>query len=399
MSATRLGVNFRRLGMGLLVMLAAVALLIFLYFAPRAFAIYQLYWSQSGIRSLLHDELGFSEAWSSFIAVVFSFFYALAWIPLIGWTVHILGWNFNWKQFGLAFVCWIVAYGHSPLAHAVLGQDICFNQRTGHPLKWYVIRSNGEVQLFDSGGYDPQLGQEKLPVTSEICSIHQNQLRGVTTKRILGNLSDVKLVGSRSETRVWFYETTEGTIELFDSPGFHPKTHALLTPVQASNEREIKERISAALDQQRKKIELWLVRDGQASSKCVANLGSQITTLEYVALAKGHDPALLIQGDGCYCGSITYCRRYVYAKLNNSMQLVLVTGPVSAIEILDSVHNGYRDVRAQTQLAGHLTGAEYQFDGQRFRQKFCLDAPYAYKQVSGREAFGEWKRWQCSGGT
>jgi len=144
---------------------------------PGLYGLYELYWGQSSIKNLFYDDLGFSEAWSSFFAIAFSFFYALVWFPLTAWTARVLIWKFNSRQLAIAFACWIVAYGHAPLAQALLGGDVCFNQSTGKPLKWYAIR-NGEVVLFDTGGYDPLSGDKKLPATPDICRTFQKQHAG-----------------------------------------------------------------------------------------------------------------------------------------------------------------------------------------------------------------------------
>src|SRR5207249_2437960 len=156
---------------------------------------------------------------------------------------------------------------------------------------------------------DPQMGVQKRPVTSEICNIYQNRQKGVSPKRVLGDLPEVKLVGSRGETRIWFYQASDGAIELFDAPGFRPTTHEMLTPVTNKNSNEVWGKITAGVEQQRRKIELWLVRDGEVGSQCLAGLVSEITNVTFVGVAEGVDPVILAHGNGCYCGSIRYCRR------------------------------------------------------------------------------------------
>lgn len=53
------------------VAIVALALIVGL---PRFIAVYELYWSQSNIQKLFYEDLGLSHSWSSFIAVVGSFF-------------------------------------------------------------------------------------------------------------------------------------------------------------------------------------------------------------------------------------------------------------------------------------------------------------------------------------
>jgi hypothetical protein len=209
---------------------AAVALLLAFGF-PGFVAVYQLYWSPSNIQRLFYEDLGLSQSWSSFISVVGSFFYALAWVPLGLWTYRVLIWRFNARQFSLAFVCWVFVYGHVPLLHALLGTDVCFNQRTGAPLKWYVQAPNGEITLFDSSGYDTA-GTQKLPVTPDICKAFTRQAANVAPRKISASVRDLQFFDPNTgRPRVWYYKTAKGTYDLFDAPGFSPGTSEPLLPV------------------------------------------------------------------------------------------------------------------------------------------------------------------------
>jgi hypothetical protein len=119
------------------------------------------------------------------------------------------------------------------LAHALLGSDVCFNQKTGVPLKWYVQAPNGEITLFDSGGYDTA-GAQKLPVTSDICKAFARQVAKVAPQRIGGSVRDLQFFDPNTgRPRVWYYKSTKGTYELFDAPGFNPGTSEPLLPVSA----------------------------------------------------------------------------------------------------------------------------------------------------------------------
>ncbi len=113
---------------------------------PRIVASYELYWSRDGIQRLFYEDLGLSESWSSFIAVVGSFVYALAWVPLTLWTYRLLAWRFNGQLLLVAFASWVFVYGHVPLMHALLGSDACFNQRT-------ATRLNGMFKTLTATSY------------------------------------------------------------------------------------------------------------------------------------------------------------------------------------------------------------------------------------------------------
>src|SRR5215213_8817838 len=119
------------------------------------------------------------------------FFYAFAWVPLSVWTYRVLLWKFNAGQFSLAFVCWVFVYGHVSLAHALLGTDTCFNQRTGEPTKWYVQDAAGRIVLFDSGGFDTATGAAKQPVTTQICTAFERQEKNDIPRRITVDVRQV----------------------------------------------------------------------------------------------------------------------------------------------------------------------------------------------------------------
>ena len=104
----------------------------------RIKAVYQLYWGQDQLYRLLYEDLGLSDALSSFIATPGSFLLAMAWIPLSAWVWRLAAWRFTFRQAGTAFGCWVLIYGTTPLAHFLFGSDVCFNQRTGQPVKWYA---------------------------------------------------------------------------------------------------------------------------------------------------------------------------------------------------------------------------------------------------------------------
>src|SRR5229473_31471 len=78
------------------VVLVCVIILAF----PRALALF----SYSGIRRLFYEDLGFSDSWASFLAVIGAFVYAVVWVPLLGWTLSASVWRFKPSKLALAFV-------------------------------------------------------------------------------------------------------------------------------------------------------------------------------------------------------------------------------------------------------------------------------------------------------
>lgn len=232
-------------------------------FSRRLVAAYYLFWGRDTIEAIFYEGLGFSQTLSSFLGVVFSFFYALAWIPLLGWIYRLLIWKYNARQFGSAFACFVFVYGLAPIAKLTLlsmgGVDPCFNQRTGEPLKWYITKADGTVILYDSGGFDPSTGLEKRPVTTQVCKIFEQQRNGVRAKQITGEVKTIQFFDPVSgEPRVWYHRSPLGKFDLFDREGFHPTTGELLVPVT----RELAIDLTSKAEFQRSKSEIPTILRG-----------------------------------------------------------------------------------------------------------------------------------------
>lgn len=202
-----------------------------LVFLPRLVAAYQLFWGRDIVKALLYDELGFDDAVADAASIGFAFFYALAWVPLLAWTWKALAWKFSSRQLAIAFASWVLIYGHAPLARGLLGADVCFNQRTGQPQKWYVVQNGGAVLLSDTAGYDTDLGQQRQPVTQEICDIRTRQRKGNQTKRIEDVTKTTDFFDAKGNPKLWYYRSASDQFEFFDAPGFHPESRELLLPI------------------------------------------------------------------------------------------------------------------------------------------------------------------------
>ncbi|MGP0058607.1 MAG: hypothetical protein ACLPID_04895 [Beijerinckiaceae bacterium] len=270
--------------------------------SPRIIAVYQLYWGHESIKALFHDELGFSDAVSESIAVVFAFFYALSWVPLLAWLFRAMFWRYDWKQQTAAFIAWVTIYGHAPLARALLGGQVCFNQSTGKAIKWYVLRRDGQIEWFDSSGYDPALGDEKKPVTAKICQIIANYQRGKFPTPIRASINTnppKKLLGDRGEPIIWYHQQPDGFIQMFDAPGFYPGTTELLLPLTdveevRSQEREASERFVEKRERER------LPEVYESCARVPKNVARLIVIPASVIGAASPPPASLMQFEGPY---------------------------------------------------------------------------------------------------
>jgi hypothetical protein len=267
--------SFGRRWFWVLAVVAAVAIAsIVALRLPRIIAAYELYWSRNSIQRLFYEDLGLSESWSAFIAVVGSFVYALAWVPLSLWTSRLLAWRFNSRQLVVAFASWVFIYGHVPLLHALLGSDSCFNQRTGGPLKWYAENANGDITLYDSGGFDTVTREEKRPVTPEICASFARQKANGRPRKITVNLDDIEFFDPNSgRARVWYSQAADDTYELFDSRGFNPATAEKLLPVT----KEVIANILARAATEARKAEDARKRAAEAAAKKTTSNVKRIT--------------------------------------------------------------------------------------------------------------------------
>jgi hypothetical protein len=153
-----------------------------------------------------------------------------------------------------------------------IGSDECFNQGTGTPMKWYVGEPNGEVTIFNSGGFDIVTGAEKQPVTPEICAGFAKQENKGRPRRITANVRDIGFFDpSSGRTRVWYSRGADGSYELFDSRGSNPITSEPLLPVTkkiiaemiAEEAAQARNRTEAAEAQERE--DALLEKAGQAN--------------------------------------------------------------------------------------------------------------------------------------
>lgn len=232
-----------------------------LVLAPRLVGLYWLYWGSGFFEKLFYEDLSLPQAWSSALAVVASFLYALASVYLLGWTAwRALALKAGPREVATAFASYVFIYAAPHVAHgaadAWLNPGVCFNQRTGAPIKWYVVLSGGRVILHDSGGFD-KFGNQKEPVTQEICEVFDQQSTGRWPRQLSQDSRAVEFYNpSTGDPLVWYSRGRGGTLKLFDSPGFDPQTSQLLKPVTAEIVGEAQaaaERVASDVAAQRSK--------------------------------------------------------------------------------------------------------------------------------------------------
>lgn len=219
------------------ILIPALLLLLISFLMPGPF----YFWTVSGFRTLFHDNLSIGYAWATVLALVCAFGYALA-FPLA------LRWLFIGSRSAIdrlkAFACIMVVFGSTPLLHALF--DSNFKQTSGETQKWYVLSPSGEIILSDSGGFDPVIGVKKQALTPEVARTIERYKRGLRPKPLLVDPNRLTFFDvANGRPLVWYYKTSKGGYDLFDSEGFYPDNGELLQPVTAAIVTELKLRNEA----------------------------------------------------------------------------------------------------------------------------------------------------------
>jgi hypothetical protein len=109
---------------------------------------------------------------------------------------------------------------------------------------WYHKSASGEIQLFDLMGFDPETGDELLPIAKQIVALWRDQekrrkedesRRTQQQARRAPQLVDPEKYepfDPRSgKPRVWWSRNEEGEYQFYDNPGFDPRTGEALAIV------------------------------------------------------------------------------------------------------------------------------------------------------------------------
>jgi hypothetical protein len=96
--------------------------------------------------------------------------------------------------------------------------------------KCYVISRDGNVTYREQAGIDPATGRECRPVTPEMVERLRDYQAGKRPQRVAAE--NPEFFDPRSgEPIIWYYQSKEGMIEIFDLMGFHPDTGEELIPI------------------------------------------------------------------------------------------------------------------------------------------------------------------------
>jgi hypothetical protein len=215
------------LGRGVVIILAAGLILLLISRIYSITFLFGLIFGFQEQKDFFYQTLGLSDAWSTVLGRLMQFITALAWIPLLFFfPLNPL----KPKKLAIFFLGFAVIYIANPLIKAVARTDVCFNQKTGEPIKWYVVENNGEITLYDSDGFD-QNGVRKLPASTAICQIYQNQKKGFVPHLLQADPRTLTFFYANGSARVWYDRGANGEYRFFDAPGYDPNAGTKLLPV------------------------------------------------------------------------------------------------------------------------------------------------------------------------
>jgi hypothetical protein len=105
-----------------------------------------------------------------------------------------------------------------------------FSPISGEALVWFTKSSPNSIELFDLMGFNPQTGEELLPVTRQVADDwSRDQLAAQREKdrkppAPINPETAVFFDPISGQPRVWYWRSDAGVWEFYDNKGFHPRT-------------------------------------------------------------------------------------------------------------------------------------------------------------------------------
>jgi len=166
------------------------------------------------------------------ILLMIPFLWAVSELCKIKFRIKIFGKTLVKSYRKLAGLIIIVYISLFFLSMYFLSRDSYFAHDSGKALKWYAETPEG-IRFFDNNGYDPVYRTKLKRVTPEIIEKYKRQQMKMYPKRItVTSLEEIDFFDSISgKPKIWYYRDTDGSLEFFDGPGFHPTYKATLKPV------------------------------------------------------------------------------------------------------------------------------------------------------------------------
>ena len=144
---------------------------------------------------------------------------------------------------------------------------------SGTAVKCYVVTRDGTVTYGNRPGIDQATGRQCRPVTPEVVERLEEYRKGRLPQRVA--ITDPTFFSPLSgESIVWYYQSKQRGIEIFDLMGFHPETGVELIPItkeivetwrQQPTQRCIPKRVDPEkfpfFDPQTREPRVWYWRD------------------------------------------------------------------------------------------------------------------------------------------
>lgn len=101
---------------------------------------------------------------------------------------------------------------------------VFFDPRSGESIVWYYEAKDGSIEIFDLMGFEPDTGEELLPVTKGIAEAWHNQEARRAPKLIADPEKYVFFDSVNGQPRGRFWVSSSGRYEFYDAPGYQPQT-------------------------------------------------------------------------------------------------------------------------------------------------------------------------------
>lgn len=186
---------------------------------------------------------------------------------------------------------------------------VFFDLRTGDPALWYSQDAKGNIRLFDLMGFDPESGDELLPVTKEIPDKWKDTVAiSKAPPRQVDPATFDFYDPVTGKARAWYWRSAKGEYEFYNNQGFHPRTGEpllIITPVaQAAWKKYVEDLAKKKLEDENKIKQAGDIAkiEAQAGELCDQAAGnptdpkrpSSIPGVEYQDLKRNPQPAVEI---------------------------------------------------------------------------------------------------------
>lgn len=178
-------------------------------------------WGIWGIFGQLSDKIVTTTGVNHYLAKAIVLLFMIPLFLSFKWSFAIN--PFKWKIGYTVILCYTFIFYMSMF---LLTKEHKFDYATGKATKYYAKTPEG-IRYFDAPGFDPKYGIPLKPVDRDV--IRKESVKERPLKKIEGPTQYFD--HTTGEPLCWYYETSDGIIELYDHSGFHPKYGGELKPI------------------------------------------------------------------------------------------------------------------------------------------------------------------------